>query len=126
MAKSHTKTTTNGAAVASAEKPTACYALSLSLENVRCFGPKVTLDLSDGKGRPAQWTIILGENGTGKTTLLQAMVCIESVTPPNSTKKRLASLGRSRLIELSPRYPAPVLGEYLGLAGGADCSACDL
>lgn len=61
------------------EKPKACYVLSLSVENVRCFGPKQTLDLSNGHGRPAPWTIILGENGTGKTTLLQALVGFESL-----------------------------------------------
>jgi len=49
----------------------AAYFLSLSLENVRCFGPKQTLDLSDGHGKPARWTIILGLNGTGKTTLVR-------------------------------------------------------
>ncbi|MFZ2726814.1 MAG: AAA family ATPase [Methylococcaceae bacterium] len=49
------------------------YFLSLSLENVRCFAEKQTLDLSDGNGRPAQWTVILGDNGTGKTTLLECM-----------------------------------------------------
>jgi predicted ATP-binding protein involved in virulence len=54
----------------------ATYFLSLSLENVRCFGPKQTLDLSDGKGAPAQWTILLGENGTGKTTVLQSLVAL--------------------------------------------------
>ncbi len=52
----------------------AAYFLSLSLENVRCFGPKQTLDLSDGHGKPAPWTIILGLNGTGKTTVLQTLV----------------------------------------------------
>jgi len=49
------------------------YFLSLSLENVRCFGTKQKLDLSDGSGRPAPWTVILGDNGTGKTTLLQVL-----------------------------------------------------
>jgi energy-coupling factor transporter ATP-binding protein EcfA2 len=50
------------------------YFLSLTVRNVRCFGDiEQTLDLSDGKGRPAQWTILLGDNGTGKTTLLQAL-----------------------------------------------------
>jgi predicted ATP-binding protein involved in virulence len=51
----------------------AVYFLSLSLENVRCFGSRQTLDLSDGNGRPAPWTVILGDNGTGKTTLLQVL-----------------------------------------------------
>lgn len=53
------------------------YFLSLSVENVRCFGPKQTMDLSDGKGRPSQWTVILGDNNTGKTTLLQCLVALE-------------------------------------------------
>ncbi|HEX3148324.1 MAG TPA: hypothetical protein VHR66_09595 [Gemmataceae bacterium] len=32
----------------------AAYFLSLCLENIRCFGPKQTLDLSDGDGKPAR------------------------------------------------------------------------
>jgi len=50
------------------------YFLSLELENVRCFGKEQKLDLSDGKGNPARWTVILGNNGTGKTTLLQTLI----------------------------------------------------
>lgn len=55
------------------------YFLSLEVENVRCFGPRQTLDVSDGNGRPAQWTVILGDNGVGKTTLLQCLVVLEPV-----------------------------------------------
>ncbi len=52
----------------------AVYFLSLTVGNVRCFGEEPqTLDLSDGDGRPARWTVLLGDNGTGKTTLLQLM-----------------------------------------------------
>jgi energy-coupling factor transporter ATP-binding protein EcfA2 len=51
--------------------PPPAYFLSLTVENFRCFGPKQTLDLSDGNGRPARWTVLLGDNGVGKTTLLQ-------------------------------------------------------
>ena len=55
------------------------YFLSLSLENVRCFGSKQTLDLSDGNGKPAPWTIVLGLNGTGKTTILQSLAMLEGL-----------------------------------------------
>jgi predicted ATPase len=54
------------------ERP-AAYFLSLSLENIRCFGKKQTLDLSDGQGKHAKWTVLLGENGTGKITVLQSL-----------------------------------------------------
>ena len=65
----------------------AAYFLSLSVENVRCFGPKQTLDLSDGHGKPALWTIILGLNGTGKTTLLQTIVGFELLAEEHSRKR---------------------------------------
>lgn len=59
------------------------YFLSMTLEQVRCFGPSQTLDLRDAEGRPAQWTIILGENGVGKTTLLQCLCAIRPTVFPN-------------------------------------------
>ena len=71
MAKSTSK---NGHAKPKAEESLTAYFLSLEVENVRCFGEKQKLDLSDGNGKPAPWTIILGVNGTGKTTLLQCLV----------------------------------------------------
>lgn len=54
------------------------YFTQLEIENVRCFGPRQTLNLShpDTPDVPARWTVILGENGTGKTTLLQAIMCM--------------------------------------------------
>ena len=50
MAKSTSK---NGQAKLKAEEPLTAYFLSLEVENVRCFGEKQKLDLSDGKGKPA-------------------------------------------------------------------------
>lgn len=44
---------------------------SITVENVRCFREAQTLRLVDRDGRPAMWTVILGENASGKTTLLQ-------------------------------------------------------
>jgi AAA domain, putative AbiEii toxin, Type IV TA system/AAA domain len=61
------------------------YFLSLTVENVQCFGPAQTLDLSDGHGRHAQWTVVLGENGSGKTTLLTCLAYaggVRYVLPP--------------------------------------------
>jgi hypothetical protein len=63
-------------------RPSPAYFLSLSLENVRCFREKQTLDLSDGKGGPARWTILLGNNGTGKTTVLQALAVLTEFALP--------------------------------------------
>lgn len=71
-----------------AETITPVYFMSLTVENVRCFGEKQTLDLSDGKGRPAQWTILLGENGVGKTTLLQ---CLAALLPVKGAPKYVRS-----------------------------------
>ncbi len=74
------KTRSNGATGANQTHPTTgSYFLSLELENVRCFSEKQVLDLSDGQGRPARWTILLGENGTGKTTVLQLLAAFERV-----------------------------------------------
>ena len=53
--------------------PPPAYFLSLSLENVRSFGAKQTISFAREDGRPAQWTIILGDNGVGKTTVLKAL-----------------------------------------------------
>ena len=49
------------------------YFTNLSIENVRAFGEKQELQLADEEGRPARWTLIVGENGVGKTTLLQCL-----------------------------------------------------
>ncbi|RZK35516.1 MAG: hypothetical protein EOO57_08970 [Hymenobacter sp.] len=63
-----------------ADKPTTpppAYFLSLSLENVRSFGAKQTISFARPDGRPAQWTIILGDNGVGKTTVLKSLAAMQ-------------------------------------------------
>jgi energy-coupling factor transporter ATP-binding protein EcfA2 len=54
------------------------YLLSVDVENVRCFGPTQTLQLSGPRAQPYAWTVIFGDNGAGKTTLLQAICGIAS------------------------------------------------
>jgi energy-coupling factor transporter ATP-binding protein EcfA2 len=58
------------------EKVAGHYFLDFSIENVRCYGKKQTLKLADEKGQPYHWTIILGDNGVGKTSLLKGLVSL--------------------------------------------------
>ena len=58
---------------------TPIYFRSLELESVRCFGNRQHLDLSDKNGDPVQWILILGDNGVGKTTLLQCLAWMRPV-----------------------------------------------
>ena len=55
------------------------YFSSLELENVRCFGEHQVLELTNDQGRPARWTLLLGDNGVGKTTLLQCLAWMRPV-----------------------------------------------
>ena len=57
--------------------PPPAYFGSLTIENVKCFKGKHEIDLSDGNGKPAMWTVILGNNNTGKTTLLRCLADLE-------------------------------------------------
>ena len=77
------------------------YFTSLLLENIRTFGEQQTLSLIDKNGSPAPWTIIVGDNGVGKTTLLQCLVRMRpkfnkpsddsSGPPPQPIEPELAS-----------------------------------
>ncbi|HTN03013.1 MAG TPA: AAA family ATPase, partial [Planctomycetaceae bacterium] len=57
------------------------YFLSLEVSNIRCFGAETQkLNLSKPDGTWAPWTIILGNNGTGKSTLLQMIGGLKEAT----------------------------------------------
>ena len=71
-------------------KPPPVYFSVLELENVRCFGESQALFLADGDGNPVQWTLILGDNGVGKTTLLQCLAWMRPVR--SGVKSGLVSL----------------------------------
>ena len=55
------------------------YFRSLELKNVRCFGERQVLKLVDDQEKPARWTLLLGNNGVGKTTLLQCLAWMRPV-----------------------------------------------
>jgi predicted ATP-binding protein involved in virulence len=49
------------------------YLVSLEMENVKCFKEKQILRFADEQNRPYRWTVLLGDNGTGKTTALRSV-----------------------------------------------------
>lgn len=55
--------------------PYAPYFVALAVENLRCFREAQALLLSRD-GAPARWTVLYGEAGTGKTTLLQMIATL--------------------------------------------------
>ncbi len=75
------------------------YFLSLTLENVKCFGSKQTLDLSNGDGAPARWTLILGDNGVGKTTLLQLLALMRPTEAPIPEKQKKGKIAIKATID---------------------------
>jgi energy-coupling factor transporter ATP-binding protein EcfA2 len=72
------------------------YFLSFRIANFRCFGPEQTLDLSNEEGGPARWTVFLGDNGTGKTTLLQSLAGLQ---PELDDDEYLASVSPQYVVE---------------------------
>ncbi|MDV6345715.1 AAA family ATPase [Nitrosomonas sp. Is37] len=65
----------------------AIYFKSLELQNIRCFKGQEILDLTRGDGIPTQWTLLLGDNGVGKTTLLQCLAWMRPVPEVKENKK---------------------------------------
>jgi energy-coupling factor transporter ATP-binding protein EcfA2 len=60
---------------------------SISLENVRSFGTKQTIYFTeDGteNSKAARWNVILGDNGTGKTTVLKGLCLLEKEAPESA------------------------------------------
>jgi predicted ATP-binding protein involved in virulence len=68
------------------------YFTHMTVRNVRCFGdPAETLSLAEPENetQPARWTVILGANGVGKTTLLRALALLRAHSEAESSYYRL-------------------------------------
>ena len=84
------------------------YFTSLEIENVRCFGDRQKLDLTSHGRQPAPWTLILGDNGVGKTTLLQFLAWMR--LEPGGYDPVLFNEENDFLIGLRPRIRLGNLG----------------
>ena len=66
------------------ENNVSIYFKSLTLENVKCFKGEHKVNFTDKNGNWARWTVILGNNNTGKTTILKSLkIKIAQLTDKN-------------------------------------------
>ncbi len=91
------------------DKPDAMHFASITLEDVRAFRGRQRLDLTDDAGKPSRWCLILGENGVGKTTILQALALMKPV-PAFPTRKSVSDAGTPKMSqpEISARENADI------------------
>ena len=103
------------------------YFTNLSIENVRAFGEKQELQLTDEEGRPARWTLIVGDNGVGKTTLLQCLARMRPQfnPPPDETGGSSDKPGEPAPRPIEPELATEEDNEVLAalVRSGSDASA---
>lgn len=85
----------------------AIHYLGLSLTDIRAFGGRRELDLSKD-GHPSRWCVIIGENGVGKTTLMQALAAMRPV-PAVEPQEAGQAIGEEASV---PALAAPALADY--------------
>lgn len=92
------------------------YCSEIRLSNVKAFVPGTKLDLRLD-GQPAPWTLILGENGLGKTTLLQ---CIALMRPNLNVEQSDKTDARDpdRVEPALPQYEDELLVELARVGDG--------
>lgn len=54
------------------------YIKNIEISGLKCFKEKTNFKFTGPDGNPRKWTIILGNNNTGKTTILKALAGLEA------------------------------------------------
>lgn len=75
----------------------AMYFTSLQIKNIKCFGKQQTLNLRDESGAISRWVLILGNNGTGKTTLLKSLCWMQTVEESDENRKAEAKITKTAI-----------------------------
>jgi predicted ATP-binding protein involved in virulence len=97
----------------------ATYVVELNLANVKSFAGEHILNLRDSEGGPARWTLILGENGVGKTTLLE---CITQLTPVFNSDDQQSSSDPKMFVEPRMAQAENTVFENLARNGDVECA----
>lgn len=95
---------------------------SISLENVRSFGPRQAIYFTENgteSGNAAQWNVILGDNGAGKTTVLKALCLLSG----ENSNDRVVSMLRSQNRDISITGQAQKGDESIQLWSGLTIQA---
>jgi predicted ATP-dependent endonuclease of OLD family len=71
-------------------QPLNVYIKEITLKNIKCFLGDYKISLSYSKGTPCQWTVLLGNNNTGKTTFLRAVSELQAILLDNEKIVRFA------------------------------------
>lgn len=99
-----------------ASEGSSVYYRELRLSNVKAFVPGTVLDLCID-GRPAPWTLILGENGLGKTTLLQCLALLRPTLNVEASERTTAR-DPDRVEPALPGYDDELLVELARVGDG--------
>jgi len=73
------------------------YFSYLEIENIKCFGGRQILDLKNTDGTISPWTMILGNNGLGKTTLLKCLAWMDTAEETDEVKKKDAKIAKGKI-----------------------------
>jgi hypothetical protein len=85
------------------------YLRHLRIQNLKLL-KDFELSFADAQGKPRMWTVIIGENGTGKTSILQAIALAAAGAPHvNGLIQNAAALRDQR----SPRAPMNIQAEFV-------------